>query len=335
MTTIHRIACPIPFPLKTANCYYIHDTHPMLIDTGVNSAATLDAIDKTVQKAGGRLAAIEHIVLTHGHTDHVGLAGRLAAISKATVFLHHWDDPKIISGDTEKTAAHIECFRFFLAGAGVPEPLIGAILGGFSMRINTLVSPLKGVDLLNGDETFNFEDFKLRVVHTPGHTAGSICLVNDEQAEIFSGDTLLEKITPNPVVEVNLPGIANGYRSIASYRQSLAKIGGLNAARVFPGHGPVFSGATERATTLTRHFDRRRQVVIRRLQRLAAQTDFADGMSLHRLALAIFPGLEGLDLFLALSEVHAYIELLEAEGLVAAWQDGSVWRYRLFESCNK
>lgn len=335
MTTVHKIACPIPFYLKTANCYYIHDTHPMLIDTAVNSAAALDAIGKAVQAAGGSLDRIERIVLTHGHTDHIGLTGKLAEISKATVYLHRWDDPKIISGNSQKAAVHIDCFRLFLQGAGVPEQLIEAIIGGFTMRVSSLVSPLRRVDLLDGGETFDLDDMQLRVAHTPGHTAGSICLVNEQGREIIAGDTLLEKITPNPVVEVNLPASANGYRSIASYRQSLAKIAGLKAMRVFPGHGPAFADAAGRAATLAGHFDRRRQVVIRRLQRLAEQPNLAGGMSLHGLALAIFPGLEGLDLFLALSEVHAYIELLAAEGLVETWQDGGVWRYRLCEPGNK
>jgi glyoxylase-like metal-dependent hydrolase (beta-lactamase superfamily II) len=329
MTTVHKIACPIPFPLQTANCYYIHDTHPMLIDTGVHSAAALNAVEAGIEKAGGTLAGLERIVLTHGHTDHVGLAGKLAAVSKAAVYLHRWDSPKIISGDKAKTALTLERFGRFLEAAGVPGSLAGAIVGGFAARVHSLVSPLKRFELLDGGETFDFDDFQLRVVHSPGHTAGSICLVNAQRAELFAGDTLLEKITPNPVVEVNLPPIGQEYRSIARYRQSLATIALLGNARVLPGHGPAFADAAGRAAALAEHFNRRRQFVVRRLQRMGSPLQADRAMTLYDLTPAIFPGLEGLDLFLGLSEVFAYLQLLETEGLIESRPDGRLCRYRL------
>jgi glyoxylase-like metal-dependent hydrolase (beta-lactamase superfamily II) len=88
MTRIHRIEVPIPFPLKTVSCYYILDSIPTLIDTGVNSAAGLDIIERKIRSVGGRLSDLKRIILTHGHTDHVGLAGKIASHSGAAdIFL--------------------------------------------------------------------------------------------------------------------------------------------------------------------------------------------------------------------------------------------------------
>lgn len=120
MTIIHRIEVPIPFPLKTVNCYYIPDSNPTLVDTGVNSAEGLDIIEKNMRSAGGRLSDLKRIILTHGHTDHVGLAGKIASHSRAAVFIHPWDRDKIPVEGESWLAGRLDMFRGFLTEAGLP-----------------------------------------------------------------------------------------------------------------------------------------------------------------------------------------------------------------------
>jgi hypothetical protein len=86
MTQIHRILCPIPFALKTVNCYYLSDTVPTLIDTGVDYGSNLEAIDRVIRETGGSLADLQRIILTHAHTDECIWPPKAVPFTKPTWF---------------------------------------------------------------------------------------------------------------------------------------------------------------------------------------------------------------------------------------------------------
>jgi glyoxylase-like metal-dependent hydrolase (beta-lactamase superfamily II) len=329
MTTIHRIACPIPFPLKTVNCYYIADSRPTLIDSGVNTPESMDCIEAGIRQAGGRLQAVRRVIVTHAHTDHVGLAGRLAGTSGAEVFIHRRDYPKFISTDMQQSRAHFQRFRQFLDFCGVPGSEAQAQAEAFRARVEHLVVPLEAPQLLSGGETLGFDDFELQVVHTPGHSAGSISLLNAADGTLFSGDFLLEHITPNPVAEFSSPEGQNSYGSLARFTSSLQWLVAQDVAQVRPGHGSPFTHARQRGVAILNHFVRRRKQVIRVMAREQAGLPGDKGISLSQLVRLMFPGLKEMAIFLGLSEAYAYLQRLESEALLDAWCEQGIGRYRL------
>ena len=257
-----RIEIPIPFPIRSVNAYFIPDSNPTLIDAGFHSEKGLDAVELAIKRAGYRLSDIKRILLTHGHLDHMGLAGKIAAMSGAEVFIHPLDRDKCIwdvKGSQEKRMAP---FLRFFKESGLSEDVIRDIAARMSDRFSRFFPGDFDVKQIEGNETFSFDDFTLKVVYSPGHTLGSVCFFDRENGRLFSGDHLLENITSNPMVEIKNRHKIDGYKSLASYLKSLDMIAAMEIKKVFPGHGAPFSNAGERAREIIGHHLVRRQFLI-------------------------------------------------------------------------
>jgi len=328
MTRIHRIEVPIPFPLKTVNCYYIPDSTPTLIDTGVNSAEGLDIIEKKIRSAGGRLSDLKRIILTHGHSDHVGLAGNIASRSKAAVYVHPWDRDKIPVQGENWLAGRLDTFRGFLTESGLPGEIGRQILDNISGRFKRLVGPVGHISTLNGRAVFDFDDMQLGVVHAPGHSPGSICLYNREDGTLLAGDSLLEKITPNPVVEISPPAEDPDYQSLDRYETTLETLSALGAQIVLPGHGLPFKDPAGVVRHIQRHHGVRRARILNLLKAAAGRSENRAGLTPYRVALQLFPGIKGVDIFLALSEAMGHLDYLRAKGAAAMQLDAGARVYR-------
>src|ERR671929_2209888 len=82
---IHCLPIPTPFAVGRVNCYLIEDEPLTLLDTGPNSGRSLDELEAALRAHGHRVEDLERIVVTHQHTDHLGLVGILARRSGAEV----------------------------------------------------------------------------------------------------------------------------------------------------------------------------------------------------------------------------------------------------------
>ena len=82
---IHRLPIPTPFRVGRVNCYLIDDDPLTLVDVGPNSGESLTALEAALREHGHRVEDLERIVITHHHSDHLGLVGILAERSGAEV----------------------------------------------------------------------------------------------------------------------------------------------------------------------------------------------------------------------------------------------------------
>ncbi len=193
----------LPVGPFAANCYiYASETTAtgIIIDPG-------DEADVILQNVSALGLTIKHIILTHGHIDHVGALKETKEATGAEIDIHS-EDTTALSRDLVS--------RMF--GLSYPKP------------------PPPDCRLSDGD-TISFADTSLKVVHTPGHSPGSICLLTNKL--IFSGDTLF----CGGIGRSDLPG--GDYRKLMhSLRTRLLAL--PDDTRVYPGHGPSTTIGQER-----------------------------------------------------------------------------------------
>ncbi len=170
------------------------------IDTAIPSLAW---ITDELRERGWTLKLI---VTTHGHWDHFGENAAVAEHTGAPIAVHPLDAHRLTS----------------------PTPLWAPF---------EIPPCAPAVELAEGGE-IRFGDIRLSVVHTPGHTEGSVCLWSADDGLLFSGDTLFA----GGWGRVDLPGA-----SPEQMVESLARLATFDdPLAVFPGHGPGTTIGRER-----------------------------------------------------------------------------------------
>lgn len=175
--------------------------------------------------------------------------------------------------------------------------------------------PAEAIQWVEDPTSLEVPGFNLQVIPTPGHSLGSCCFYLPSDNILFSGDTLLPDITPNPVVEF---GDSNQqvYQSLIQMQESLLTIRRLSPARVFPGHGgPVFN-----TTSL---IDSQLDYISARNERLLNILGDKP-LNTFEIAMKLFQGVQGADNLLALSKVLGHLGWLEQRGLVRRRQMAGV-----------
>jgi len=151
------------------------------------------------------LGSIKEVVNTHGHFDHVGGDGYFI---NAKIAVHEADAPVVEKGDAQASVAD------FFDGKLKPREVHRKLKDGDVVKAGA---------------------YELQVVHTPGHSPGSICLLDKRTGTLFSGDTVFA----NSVGRTDLPG-----SDPAKLAESIQKLRKLGVKRILPGHGdPVLQGA--------------------------------------------------------------------------------------------
>jgi glyoxylase-like metal-dependent hydrolase (beta-lactamase superfamily II) len=309
---IQRISVPTPFKVGPVNVYLIEEDPLTLIDTGPYTEDAIAALREGLSRLGHGLHAIRRVVLTHAHADHFGLARLVAEASGAQVYVHEWDAPMVTAPDDRLV------FKGLLAAVGVPREALDRIdLGGD--RYRKYEQKLDSVQLLKDGDEILFDRESLVVVHTPGHTPGSICLLRASSRLMVSGDTILKNITPNPVLNPDPIDPARRFQSLGEYLVSLARVKSIAPTILKGGHGDDVADYDEYFNRLY-HFTRARQS---KLLSLLPR----DGSTAWDASFKLFPGAQGENRFLALSETIAHLDFAVAEGKLSSRKQGEAEIY--------
>ncbi len=202
---IIKIEIPLKFEVSSINCYLIKNDPITIIDPGPYSEFHLNFLEENLKKEKLILQDIKRILLTHGHTDHAGIAGYLQEKFNSEVFIHKNDEEKITKTIEEKLEKRRKYYAKLLLEDGFPESIVSYLIN-FVGEFYKYVFKADNVNYIDNNSEIEFENFKLQVLHTPGHTGGHVVFINSNEKVIFSGDVLLDKIFVTPLLEFDDKG---------------------------------------------------------------------------------------------------------------------------------
>ncbi|MGD0057685.1 MAG: MBL fold metallo-hydrolase [Methanomassiliicoccales archaeon] len=197
-----------------SNIFLVTGENPIIVDTG--SGSSISHVLRGLSDFES-LDAVKRILLTHGHLDHVGGAAALVKRLFAEVQIHELDARMIRDSDTWE-----DQLRMF--GVEAEPADVGTLAGG---------------------DVFSTGEHDFKVIHTPGHTAGSVSLFDSSSGTLISGDTVFA----GGVGRWDLP--TGNYRDLV---KSVKKLMELDAVDLYPGHGPcAYGDAKERIAGALRY----------------------------------------------------------------------------------
>jgi glyoxylase-like metal-dependent hydrolase (beta-lactamase superfamily II) len=298
--TILRI--PNPFFEGRNRVYVIHSDPITIIDTGVATERAQDELRTALRQHDIAVTDIGRIILTHKHIDHIGSAWWIQQESNAEILIHE-DETSSISDVDPEGHRWRSILRDRFTTWGVPESARPSedSASGISWNIQS-AQPTP----VSGGETIDLGGARLDVIHTPGHTKGSICLKYGNR--LFSGDHVLPDISPNiGGGDLNHSGLLADFLSSLRICEELAS----EIDEVLPGHGDPFATLGKRCKVLHDHHE----------ERLDQVTDILDQygpQSIYSVATRMFGEIKDMHVVLGCAEAEAHLENLVDAGKITA-----------------
>jgi glyoxylase-like metal-dependent hydrolase (beta-lactamase superfamily II) len=268
---VYRIQAP--YEGNAVHLYLVRGARLALIDSGAGDSP-LAAVEPALGELGVSWSDLDYLLNTHGHADHAGGNGEVKALAEQVEIGIHPDDRYLLEGPR----AHMQS----PTDSSAVMRLLGRVdlLQEREVFLRQVIGRTAGVDreLVDGDVVDLGEDVRLTVVHTPGHTAGSVCYWWESGAMLFTGDAV-----QGHGWRAGMPPIYHDVR----YLSSLQRIESLGANTVCMGHTfgwpgvlnhPVRRGA-EVAQTLQASRDASAAIeraTAHALRQLGPRADFAD-----------------------------------------------------------
>ncbi len=290
-----------------ANSAYLLPERGVVVDPGPPGDEAWSAFRGGMQEAGCDLDAVDHVVVTHWHADHTGLAPRLARAADAAVHMHARDAPLLASYERTR-AERLKRDAAALRRWGVPEATVEAVVDGDTP--SPFPAETEVESHADGDEIAGG-----RLLHTPGHTAGHAAFAFDDH--LFVGDCLLPTYTPN--VGGSDTRLAN---PLEVYLESLTRLERhVGECEFHPGHGETLA-LPDRIDEIRAHHEERTRRVSERVATRERATPWD-------VAGDLFGDLAGLHVKFGAGEAAAHLAYLCDAGYVAETGEGpAVYEHR-------
>lgn len=312
------LAIPTPFYVGDANVYLVKEEPLTLIDVGPKTDAAFSVLRDRLRGHGVQIADIKRIALTHAHEDHCGLTRRIRDETRgAEIFVHGWESGRLFG-----EPAAVENKKL-LTRVGVPETVFDEMQTVFK-DVSRLTDAFHRSEFspLTDEMELEFSSGALKVLHTPGHTPGSCSFFREANRTLITGDTVLKRITPNPVVAADPFDPHRRFQSLAEYLVSLARIRAHAPTLIYGGHGEPIDDYEEIFRRYVAAIDERQRKVVALVSN--------EGVTAFEAARRLFPAAVGKSVhqFLAISEAAAHLDYAAAENKIAVESQSNTDFYR-------
>jgi len=305
------ISLPTPFIVGPVNAFLIRGEPLTLVDTGPATAAAYEALAAGLHDNGVETSDLEAILVTHSHVDHVGNLARLVSESSAATYGHQ--SAVVLPMDRAATEERTNAFILrTLKTFGAPQSVIDATAAARD-SIKSMTS-FVALDhpLEHGDQALGFS-----VHHVPGHSASDTLYLDESRRVAFTGDHLLKKASPTPLLRVAADGTR--IRSLLEYQESLAYTKALPIELCYPGHGAAFAN----------HADVIDRWVARLENRTSRVLEFVREQPLTPMEICerLYPDLDPSTIYVGLAVAIGHLDVLEERGLAICDESNGILRY--------
>ena len=218
MVTQHTI--DTPYPVGPVHCYTLEQGEGLILfDTGPPTPEAKEYLRQHVD-----MRRLRHVLITHCHIDHYGLAHWLEQESDAIIYLPHRDGLKIARHERR-----MELMSALLREVGFSQDYLDGIERIFATGVLFPPSPKK----FRIAETDLPVELGITTLPCPGHSQSDVVYTFDTYA--VTGDTLLRGIFQSPLLDVDLL-TGERFNNYHAYCESIVKLAGLEGKTVLPGH---------------------------------------------------------------------------------------------------
>lgn len=217
---------PTPYPVGPVHCYSLElNDQLILIDTGPPTDESKQYLQKHLD-----LQRLQHVIITHCHIDHYGLAAWLEQEYDCTIYLPYRDSLKIanhgerldgmvsILKETGFSPAFLDAFRVEMDSDSVfPE-----FPKNFKIAENDLPS-----------------EFDIEIMPCPGHSQSDLVYIGADWA--ITGDTMLREIFQSPLLDIDLL-TGERFSNYNAYCDTIVKLASLRDQQILPGHRKFIVG---------------------------------------------------------------------------------------------
>lgn len=311
---IIQIKIDVPFDVKYVYTYLLKlKNNYLLFDAGLNMGDWSKKFFSCLEKVDISSKEISHCLVSHNHLDHIGMIKKLKRKNKDLRVMMHDITNETMRWETdrdnfEELKQITKSLSKEVISYGFNEEQ-GERLINYFLKWPQMKSYHPPDIVLNDNDEFKIGEKYFKVIWTPGHALGHICLFEKKRGYLFSGDHILSRITPHIGIFIINPMIKEKYKEfdfhniLDLYLKSLIRIKKLNPKIIFPAHQEIINNPEKRIKEIFAHHDQRLEEIIGLIKEKP--------MSPFDIAKRHFGELDDMNSFLALSEVLAHLFYLE------------------------